>query len=154
MVVHLNHRLSQATQQEQHQVKQNLSYRMVAGGGAATQRGAATPLGGSGTSASNMVAERGVWSKVVPGAPNYNRGCVSHMAVAGGVGSKGAPRELREALITAKLMAAGSGVCFLVAPPVLKVVLNFVNPTVEEKDVCMKAAGFALKVCMEEPIFV
>lgn len=95
-----------------------------------------------------------MWWKAVFGAQKDNRACASLMAAASGVGSTVVPRGLRGALITVKHTAAGSAVCFPVVRQALKVIPNFVKPMAEGKDVCTKAAGFALKACTAEPIFV
>lgn len=122
--------------------------------GAATHRGVAKPLGANRGFVLNMAEESGVRWKDVLVAPKDRSVCVSPTAEAGGASSKGATRELREALCIVKLTAAGNGACSPVVRKERKVVLLFVKRMVVENGVYTMEVEFALKAFTAALIFV
>lgn len=127
---------------------------MVVGRAAAIRRVAVKRLEGDRDFASNMVEERGVWWKVVPGVRKDNSVCVFRMVVVGGVGFMIVKRELREVQCFVRHMVAVNDVCLMIVRRVLRVLRHFVKRMVEGSDVYMKEVGFAQKVFMEELIIV
>lgn len=126
---------------------------MVVGRAAAIRRVAVKRLEGDRDYASNMVEERGVWWKVVPGVRKDSSVCAFRMVVVGGVGFMIVKRELREVQCFVRHMAAVNDVCLMVVRRVPRVLHHFVKRMVEGSDVYMEV-GFARKVFMEEPIIV